>query len=144
MDIKIRVSRQEDFCDIFNLFHQLWPGKELNKEALETVFKRGLQSETDYYISAELEGRVIGFCAGAIVNNFWQEGIIAYVYAMVVEEEYRGQGFGTSIIDKACEYAKERGCKKLELDSAFHREGAHKFYEKLGFVKRAFLFSKDI
>ncbi len=144
MEITIRYSKSEDFQDVFLLFHQLWPGKELNEEALRIVYERGLQSDNDYYISAELEGRVIGFCSTAIMNNFWQEGIMAYVYAMVVADEYRGKGLGTTIIDKACEYAKERGCKKLELDSAFHRERAHKFYEKIGFVKRAFLFSRDL
>lgn len=36
------------------------------------------------------------------------------------------------------------GCKRIELDSGFHREQAHKMYEHIGFNKRAFLFSKEI
>jgi GNAT superfamily N-acetyltransferase len=39
------------------------------------------------------------------------------------------------------ERAKARGLKRVELDSSFQRERAHVFYEKLGFEKRAFLFS---
>jgi hypothetical protein len=34
--------------------------------------------------------------------------------------------------------------KRLELDSAFHRTNAHAFYDKLGFEKRAYLFTKEI
>jgi len=30
------------------------------------------------------------------------------------------------------------------LDSAFHTTIAHEFYERLGFEKRAYLFSKEI
>jgi hypothetical protein len=45
-------------------------------------------------------------------------------------------------IPKTISIAKELGCKRFELDSGFQREGAHKFYESIGFEKRAYLFSK--
>jgi len=32
----------------------------------------------------------------------------------------------------------------VELDSAFHRIESHRFYENLGFQKRAFTFSKEL
>jgi hypothetical protein len=35
-----------------------------------------------------------------------------------------------------------RGCRRLELDSAFHREAAHRFNEKRGMEKRAYLFTQ--
>lgn len=37
--------------------------------------------------------------------------------------------------------SKKQGMKRVELDSGFQRERAHQFYEKLGFEKRAYLFS---
>lgn len=40
--------------------------------------------------------------------------------------------------------AKGHGCKRLELDSTFHRTIAHEFYERSGFEKRAYLFSEEI
>jgi GNAT superfamily N-acetyltransferase len=40
--------------------------------------------------------------------------------------------------------AKQKGCRVIELDSAFHREEAHRFYEHLGFEKRAYLFTKTL
>jgi GNAT superfamily N-acetyltransferase len=63
------------------------------------------------------------------------------MYAMVVDEKYRGQGFGTMLIKESIKDSKNKGLKRLELDSGFHREKAHEFYTKLGFEKRAFLFS---
>lgn len=144
MEITIRNARIEDFEDIFILFEQLWPDKELNFKSLRTVFERGMKSQSDEYICAELDNKVIGFCALAIVNNFWQEGYIAYIYSMIVEDSFRGKGVGTSILEKAFDIAKQRDCKRVELDSGFPREKAHKFYETLGFEKRAFLFSKII
>lgn len=144
MNIVIRNSKFEDFNDVFSLFGQLWPNKELHVNDLMTVFNRGIQSDSDKYICAELNGKIIGFCAFTIVNNFWQEGYIAYVYAMVVDDSHRNNGIGTSLLDKAFDLAKSSGCKKIELDSGFPREKAHKFYERIGFEKRAYLFSKDL
>ena len=46
------------------------------------------------------------------------------------------------LLERLASLARERGCRAMELDSAFHRVEAHAFYEKLGFEKRAFLFAK--
>lgn len=144
MNIVIREAKLEDFSDVCLLFRQLWPNKELHINDLATVFNRGIQSDIDKYVCAELNGKVIGFSAFSIVNNFWQEGYIAYVYAMIVDDAYRSNGIGMSLLEKAFDIAKLSGCKKIELDSGFPREKAHKFYEKIGFEKRAYLFSKDL
>lgn len=33
-------------------------------------------------------------------------------------------------------------CQAIELDSAFFRESAHRFYNNMGFEKRGYVFSK--
>jgi len=68
----------------------------------------------------------------------------SYMYAMVVDEKHRGKGYGTMLIKESIKDSKDKGLKRLELDSAFHREQAHEFYLKLGFEKRAFLFSYQL
>ncbi len=145
MNMNIRIAVTQDFPGVLSLFHQLWPGRVLNEPAMKTVFERGLNSNTDLYLCAELDGHLIGFSAYAIMNNFWQEGRIAYVYAMIVDEEQRGKGIGSELLKTAFVHAQKSGCKRIELDSGFPREKAHRFYmEKMGFEKRAFLFSRDL
>lgn len=141
MDISIRKAVCEDFDGVYPLFQQLWQNKVLDKNALQVVFNRGVLSDTDELLCAELSGELIGFCSYAIVNNLWQEGYISYMYAMVVDEKHRGKGIGTRLIKESIADSKNKGLKRLELDSGFHRPQAHEFYEKLGFEKRAFLFS---
>ena len=144
MEIVIRKASAYDFESIYPLFGQLWPNKELDKKALEIVFKRGVYSDTDELFCLEYQGEIVGFCAYAIVNNLWQAGYISYMYAMVIDEKHRGKGFGSMLIKKTIDDSKDKGLKRLELDSAFHRERAHEFYLKLGFEKRAFLFSHPL
>jgi len=141
MEVLIRNATVGDFDRIYPLFEQLWPNKELNRTELNKVFERGVLSQTDELFCVVSENKVIGFCAYAMVNNLWQEGYISYIYAMVVDEEYRGRGYGTRLINEAINKSKQQGMKRVELDSGFQREGAHQFYIKLGFEKRAYLFS---
>ena len=137
----IRPALATDFDAIFPLFVQLWPTKPIDREALRTVFARGAASETDALLCLEEENHIVGFCAYAIVNNLWQEGQISYVYAMVVDEGCRGKGYGTLLMNEVIADSRRRRMKRVELDSGFPREKAHAFYERLGFEKRAYLFS---
>jgi ribosomal protein S18 acetylase RimI-like enzyme len=141
MHFTIRKATEKDFDKVFPLFEQLWPNKELDKKELRIVFNRGVNSDTDELLCLVSSNKIIGFCSYAIVNNLWQAGYISYMYAMVVDEKYRGKGFGTLLMKEAIKDSKNKGLKRLELDSGFQREKAHEFYLKLGFEKRAFLFS---
>ena len=137
----MRDAQIQDFNEIYPLFEQLWPNKPIDRDELKKAFERGAGSENDELLCAILDGKVAGFCAYAIVNNFWQEGRIGYIYAMVVDETLRGKGIGTKLINESLERARAKGLKRMELDSGFHRQRAHEFYERLGFEKRAYLFS---
>jgi ribosomal protein S18 acetylase RimI-like enzyme len=141
MSLAIRNAQVKDFDDIYPLFGQLWPNKPIDKAELKKAYDRGADSNNDEFLCAVIDGKIAGFCAYAIVNNLWQEGRIGYIYAMVVDEALRGKGVGTKLINESLERAKAQGLKRMELDSGFPRERAHKFYEKLGFEKRAYLFS---
>ncbi|MGD9202263.1 MAG: methyltransferase domain-containing protein [Chitinispirillia bacterium] len=48
------------------------------------------------------------------------------------------------MIDSITHIAKDLKCKRIELDSAFHRKEAHKFYKSIGYENRAFLFSRTL
>jgi ribosomal protein S18 acetylase RimI-like enzyme len=86
--------------------------------------------------------RVVGLGSLTVKDNLWQEGKIAYIEEIVVHEDLRGKGIGTQLLEQLVRSAKEAGCRRVELDSAFHRKEAHGFYERHGFENRAFLFSK--
>ena len=59
-----------------------------------------------------------------------------------MDVDYRGRGIGTQLIEHLIQLAKQRGCRRVELDTAFHRNEAHEFYERQGFENRGYVFSK--
>ncbi len=87
---------------------------------------------------------MIGFGSLTVKNSLWQAGPIAYVDELVVDEAHRGCGVGTRLLEELISLARLRGCRRIELDSALHREAAHRFYERHGFDNRAFVFSKPL
>lgn len=144
MDVNVRYSKPKDFNAILSLFDQLWPDKELDSYNLEEVFNRGVESNSDEYICAEADGKVIGFCALSIVNNFSYEGLVSYIYAMIVDDSFRGRGVGTSLLEKALDISKSSGCKRIELNYDSLMEESSDFYKKIGFEEKSYLFSKDL
>lgn len=142
--IAIRACCEEDLPQISLLLQQLWPSATIVQDCLRAVFLRGLSSDLQHYFCAEEEGRIVGFCSVVLKNNLWQQGYLAHVDELVVEAQRRGEGIGTRLLQAAMKIAENRGCKRLELDSALHRTDAHRFYEQRGFENRAFLFSAKL
>jgi glucosamine-phosphate N-acetyltransferase len=133
-----------DFPTILPLFSQLWPDKILNPEKLRRVFSRGLASPQQEYLIAKLGEQVIAFGSLTIKNNLWQEGNLAHIDELVVEGSFRGQGVGTRLLEELVKLAQKHDCERVELDSAFHRQAAHKFYAGLGFENRGLIFSRKL
>ena len=143
-NINISKAKTDDFPEIFVLLQQLWPDKKLDKERLKEAFDQGLENQFQEYLIAKYDGRTIGFVTLTIRSSLWQEGNLAHVDELIVDQEFRGEGVGTKLLNEITKLAKEKSCKKIELDSAFHRKESHSFYESLGFENRAFLFSKTL
>lgn len=60
-------------------------------------------------------------------------GKVALLEDMVVDEQFRGQGIGSSLIEYAIEHVKTKGVKRITLLTDGDNASAHKFYTKHGF-----------
>jgi ribosomal protein S18 acetylase RimI-like enzyme len=56
-----------------------------------------------------------------------------YLAGVAVDEEFRGQGVGSLILDEGIKVARSRGCKRAVLDVSIDNPGAKRLYEKTGF-----------
>ena len=61
----------------------------------------------------------------------------AEMKALYLSSELRGRGFGYKLLDTAVCYAKDRGYKRVVLDSMSAYKDALKLYEKYGFTRTA-------
>jgi ribosomal protein S18 acetylase RimI-like enzyme len=59
-----------------------------------------------------------------------------YYFAIIaVDEDSRGQGIGSFILEEGMKLAREKGCKRAVLDVDLENEGALRLYENSGFKK---------
>jgi GNAT superfamily N-acetyltransferase len=56
------------------------------------------------------------------------------INGLVIDENYRGKGVGKLLIEKAKQWAKEKGNDKLRVRCNVIRTEAHLFYQHLGFI----------
>jgi glucosamine-phosphate N-acetyltransferase len=139
----IEYCKEQDFNDIFKLLKQLWPKLDLDKDKIHSLYSKAINSTNQIYICYKYKGeKAVGFCSMVLKNNLWQQGKVAHLEELIVDENYRRKGIGKKLITEIVLIARFKGCKRIELDSAFTRKKAHVFYEDLGFKNRAYLFSK--
>lgn len=58
----------------------------------------------------------------------------AVIEDMIVDEKYRGKGYGRTILKALILWAKNEGCDTIELTTGYHRAAAYKLYESEGFA----------
>lgn len=143
MQVEVVSAGPDDFAEVFMMLEELWPGRELNQQAINRVYLNNLYSEVKEYYVARGADRIIGFITMHIVENLWAQGCLMQIEELVVSEKCRSQGIGRKLIEQAFTLAKERGCRSVEVTSAFHRSKAHLFYESCGFEKKAYHFIRE-
>jgi GNAT superfamily N-acetyltransferase len=90
---------------------------------------------------AEIGGVVAGTYALLIMDNLAKRGAPSGVVEDVaVLPDYQGQGVGRAMMAHAREECRAAGCYKFVLSSGLAREGAHRFYDALGFERHGYSF----
>jgi len=88
-------------------------------------------------------GELITYAGVAIQTNLYHKRHL-YVFDLVTDEKFRGQGYGYAMLEYLVDFAKTGMCENIVLSSGFTKEDAHKFYEKQGFKKKSFVFLKTL
>ena len=83
---------------------------------------------------AIVDGAIVGLCHVQGVRLLASDGYVE-IQALVVAATCQGQGIGKRLVAHACDWAFARGYERVRLRSNVRREGAHAFYEHLGFEK---------
>ena len=109
-----------------------------NHMRAHTVDHGGLESiygEPFVFGIKSAEGAIIAAIAGVIITGTYQKSAIdslCSIGSLWVDEAYRHQGLGTFLISQVQNYARQQGCKTMQLDTD-EIDHAHDFFQKMGF-----------
>lgn len=135
----IREARSDaDYHKAYPVVRQLLPDLDMQVYATRVFVARA----TGYRLYvAELGGEIVGVI-GIVPNYNLHDGFALYIEHVIVDDAHRGQGYGSKLISFAEKRAKEEGCKIVELDSDFEFADAQRLYEKSGYKRYGYCYSK--
>jgi N-acetylglutamate synthase-like GNAT family acetyltransferase len=90
------------------------------------LLKQSIQN--DWVYVAEVEGDIIGY---ARLEFIWLA--IPYLALITLEDEYQGQGIGTSLIERICQDLSAQGHSRIYTSSEIMEPRPQKFHRKCGF-----------
>lgn len=138
--LQLRRARREDVRAIVALYADDMLGR--TRETLddlapyEAAFAAIDADARQELMVAELDGRIVGTLQLTIIPQLSHRGqTVAQVEAVRVAGELRGRGLGQKMMEWAIERARAAGCRRVQLTSNKARSDAHRFYERLGFVR---------
>jgi len=119
--------------------------RELRGDLTEEAYLEYLREmrEAGYRLFGLFEGEEVLAVAGAAVRTNFYNGRHLFVYDLVTRPDRRSEGHGSRLMAFLDEWAHERDCESLTLESGLWREDAHRFYEdRLDMERYCYTFKK--
>ncbi len=139
----IRSAVSSDLEPLLVLYQQLSNSDPLlSPEQIAAVWSDFSSNPRCTCFIAEIDHTIVASSIITIIPNFTRGGRSYGVIENVITHcDYRKRGIGTALMNHLIDFAKEKNCYKVMLQSGIGRKDAHRFYEKTGFdgnSKKAF------
>jgi ribosomal protein S18 acetylase RimI-like enzyme len=104
-----------------------WPTLELIRAGVERLIVR---DDVEYLLAGDPP---MGLTQLRYRYAVWWDAEDCAIEDLFVRAEARGGGLGRALVSAAIDRARERGCRRIELDTAEENEPALALYRSLGF-----------
>lgn len=128
----------DELNGLLDLYKQLNPDDPDMKgtDYINELWTEVFEDPHRYYFVVEEDGMLVSTCTLAIIKNLTRSGRpFGLIENVVTHKDYRNRGYGTAILHKAMETARENNCYKLVLLTGRKEESVLRFYEQAGFEK---------
>lgn len=135
---EVRLIQYHELGELLDLYGQLHPDDppvERNN-GLEKTWDEIYNDSNQFYLVCEENGKIVSSCTLAIIKNLTRSmrpyGIIENV---ITHRDHRRHGYGTKVLRKAIDLAREKNCYKVMLMTGAKDEATLRFYEGTGLEK---------
>lgn len=145
--LRYRVCTQRD-CNVWVEMNRAFMREEINDnefwneadklslDEFRTLFMEGLQADDNVkFILFEEDEEPIGFANLMLTFSVWSHGKLMIVDDFYFKQGDRGRGNGKEGMHMIEEYARELGCKRIQLHANATNPDAAKFYEAIGYME---------
>ena len=135
MDYTIRAAQPGDMKQVLDLIKELAQfEKEDNAVEIlaEDLVRDGFGAEKRFHcFVAEVAHRIVGMALVYDRYSTWK-GPVIHLEDLIINEEMRGTGLGTALLDEVVKYGRHMGVKRISWEVLDWNEPAIAFYEKKG------------
>jgi GNAT superfamily N-acetyltransferase len=108
-----------------------WPSRDSFLASVKRLIER---PDTEFWIAAlDDEATPVGICQLRFRHCVWTAAEDCWLEDLFVRREARRRGIAKALLQRVLERARERGCRRVELDTNEDNDGAIALYESLGF-----------
>lgn len=112
-----------------------WPSDNSILASVERLIER---TDTEYLLGCvDEDSPPAGVCQLRYRHSVWMAAEDCWLEDLYVQESARGAGLGGALVMHALERARERGCRRVELDTSEANEDARRLYARHGFSESA-------
>jgi GNAT superfamily N-acetyltransferase len=129
-----RAASEADFASAGALLHEFERVYDLESPGAEHFGAR-LTELADELVAllARDGGEDVGIAVVRVRRNLYSRANEAYLAELYVREAHRRSGLGSELIEATFEFARERGCDRIDLGTDEGDHDAHRLYERFGF-----------
>jgi ribosomal protein S18 acetylase RimI-like enzyme len=134
--IEIRTATIDDLAAIFHLGEKVFTSQEfsnLYRTWDEYEVTHLFNSETEYVLVAETEGRVVGFAMGTIIEKARSAWSYGHLLWLGVDPDFARMQIGSLLFDRFREIMEVTGIRMLMVDTQADNDPAVKFFQRKGF-----------
>lgn len=133
MELIIEDLKYEDIEECYNL-NKLIFNEEYGLEDVKELYLKIYNSDIYRFLVAKLDGKIVGYTSVIMAYNLFDgKRPFMTLWWVGVHPEYRHKGIATKLFEKIEQIAIENNCEVIYFTSETDNEGAHKFYQKLGY-----------
>ena len=117
--LNVLFSIEQDFC----------PNETAQRNGLKLLLDNPNQGQI--FVARHQDAGVVGMVSAQLVISTAMGAPSAWIEDMVVREQFRGQGVGKALLEKAKDWAKAKGAKRVQLVADADNAAALNFYKHL-------------
>ena len=135
--MKVWRAEAAEAADVARLIAEFgaWWGKNVVPEdEVRASVDRIMSGDDGEFLLGAVDGEPVGVCQLRFRWSVWKSAEDCWLEDLFVREEARRSGLGRALVEAALERARERGCKRIELDVNEDNGAARALYEACGFL----------
>ncbi|MBV4356823.1 GNAT family N-acetyltransferase [Pinibacter aurantiacus] len=133
MPLTIRQANENDFSVILALIQEFAVFQKTPEKVYVTLDQMKEDKDVFRCKVAEVDGVIVGFATYFFAYYSWS-GKAVYLDDLYVQEKFRAQNIGVSLLKEIIDTARNEKCKKVRWQVSSWNENAIGFYEKMGAV----------